>query len=923
MRDFARTPEPGVAAPPIQRNDEALTFVVQKHRATRLHYDLRLEVDGAMPSWPIPRGPSTDPAEKRLAVMTEPHPLPYATFEGVIPKGEYGAGEVIVWDRGTYSPEAEGSARRLVFDDRAEANARMRAAIAAGEVKVTLRGERMKGSWALVKTAQAPDSWLLIKHRDEATDGRDLTALDTSVISGLTIADLQAGRLLPQQTPRTAAPAPLLAGDLPRARRAALPTRLEPMQATLTQGPFDDPAWLFEPKLDGVRAIARLEGGAGGPAPTVRLTSRRGLEMTAQYPLVAAAVGRQPAHTLVLDGEIVAFDDAGVPSFERLQRRINLVNPIEIRQADRDIPVVYYVFDLLYLDGVDLRRAPLEARRALLHRTLLPTPQLRLVEAFDVDGETAYEAAAALGLEGLVAKRRDSTYDSGSRSQAWLKVKRRLTDEFVVVGYTAGLNSRASTFGALAIATRAGRDGSGASGALVSVGRVGSGFDDATLRALLKRLRAMTVAAPPLAVTAEQAAGVTWVRPELVVEVEYAERTSDGNLRAPVFMRVRDDKPAAAVRVVAAVPPPAQSPATSARGLDAEVASALAQIEAAKKQTTLEVGGARLAVTNLDKVMWPAVEGPGVGGQRALTKRDLLAYYARMAPFLLPHLRDRPLTMTRYPNGLNGAFFYQKHVEALPGDFVRTVPVFTEDGDQDYIVVNNLPTLLWLAQVADLALHVSLARIAPGPGEDGAGVSTDFGGSKARIERSLLNRPDFVLFDLDPYIYRGDEGTGAEPELNRRAFEQTTEVARWLKALLDSAGLSSFVKTSGATGLHIFVPVTRRYEYDIVREVAQTFGGFLVRAHPAEVTIEWATEKRRGKVFFDANKNARVKNLAAAYSPRAKPGAPVSMPLRWDELGKVYPTDFTILTAHDRVTKTGDLWAHILDAKHDLSTLLG
>ena len=352
----------------------------------------------------------------------------------------------------------------------------------------------------------------------------------------------------------------------------------------------------------------------------------------------------------------------------------------------------------------------------------------------------------------------------------------------------------------------------------------------------------------------------------------------------------------------------------------AEIAAVLAQLEAAKQQTTIEVGGARIAVTNLDKVMWPQHEGPHEG-QRALTKRDLIAYYARMAPYLLPQLRDRPLTMTRYPNGIEGPFFYQKHVEALPGDFVRTVPVYTDGGDQDYILVNNLATLVWLGQVADLALHVSLARVNPEP--DGGRLSTNFGGSKAQVERSLLNYPDFVLFDLDPYIYRGDEPRGEEPELNRRAFEQTAHVARWLKELLDSAGMSSFVKTSGATGLHIFVPVLRQYDYETIRDVAHTLGGFLVRAHPDAVTMEWSIEKRTGKVFFDANQNARIKNLACAYSPRAKPGAPVSMPLRWDELTAVYPTDFTILTALARIAEQGDLWARILDARHDLQALIG
>ena len=935
MRDFERTPEPPPTAhetPEARDNAEPLTFVVQKHRATRLHYDIRFEVNGAMPSFPVPRGPSTDPAERRLAVQTEDHPLPYAKFEGLIPRGQYGAGEVIVWDRGTYSPdEHDHEHGPLVFEDRAEASRRMAAQIAEGKVSVTIRGERMKGSWSFVKTTQAEDSWLMLKHRDDAADGRDLAALaDTSVISGLTIADLQAGRLPPGE-PTTA---PLLASELARARRVAMPASVDPMQATLTQGPFAHDDWTFEPKLDGVRAIARFTGGA------VSLSSRRGNDMTAMYPGVAAAVAKQPANSMILDGEIVAFDANGVPSFERLQSRINLTNPTEIKQAERDIPVVYYVFDLLYLDGIDVRRAPLEERRALLRRTIMPTPALRLVEPFEVDGVTAYEAATALGIEGLLAKRRDSTYESGKRSPSWLKVKHKTSDDFIVVGYSDGLNSRSSTFGALVIATR------DEAGALRPVGRVGSGFDERALRAFLARLEAMRIDAPPLEVTREQAAGVTWVRPELVVEVEYAQVTADGSLRAPVFMRLREDKApedvlrasTVAAPVPAATGPgsgkrfaamrrsrfeaahatskPAPAPgAAQASEIDAQIASVIEQVEAARKQTTIEVAGMQIAVTNLDKVMWPAHDDT-----RALTKRDLIAYYARMSPYLLPQLRDRPLTMTRYPNGIDGSFFYQKHVEALPpGGFVQTVPVFMDNRDQEAILVNNLPTLVWLAQVADLALHTSLARANPQP--DAPHLPATYDGSRERVEASALNYPDFALFDLDPYIYRGDEGKGAEPELNRHAFEQTAQVARWLKELLDSASMSSFVKTSGATGLHIYVPVVRQYEYDTIREVAQTLGAFLVRAHPREVTTEWATEKRKGMVFFDANQNSRIKNLACAYSPRTKPGGPVSMPLRWDELDRIFPTDFTMLNAHERVQKLGDLWAHILDARHDLSAL--
>ncbi len=908
MRDFSRTPEPAPETPPPTAGP--LTFVVQKHRATRLHYDFRLEWDGTMKSWPIPRGPSLDPADKRLAVMTEDHPLSYASFEGLIPKGQYGAGEVIVWDNGTYSPDEGG----FCFDDVAEAERRMREGLAAGKISVHLRGKKLKGSWTLVKTQQDEKSWLAFKHRDEAVDTeRDITEDDWSVISGLTIEDLQAGRL----PDKNVEPVPLRPIELPGARLAPLPDGIEPMQATPKEGAFSDPAWLFEPKMDGIRALAFVRHGK------VTLRTRKGNDVTRQYPALAAFLAKQPVAEAVFDGEIVSFDDGGRPSFERLQQRMNLTNDVEIREADRLVPVVFYAFDLPYVDGVDLTKTPLWLRKETLERVLFPSRHARYLEHFDVDGETAYHAAMDLGLEGLVAKRRDSVYESGRRSSRWLKLKGKRTDEFVVGGFTPGNGGRASSFGALIVGQY------DAENRLIPCGRVGGGFDDRTLKEVRARLDPLVRKTTPFHGKPEGVTSATWTEPRLVVEVQFTEWTSDGNLRAPVFLRIRDDKEADDVRQIAAIAELAEGDIASAtmvasrrsdtepsdEDLQAEIASVLHQLETSKQSTTLEVGGHEIKLTNLNKVLWPAYED-----QRPLTKRDLLVYLATAAPVLLPHLRDHPVTMTRYPNGIDAPMFYQKHYEAPP-PFVHTVDVFADSRDQEFFVCNNLPTLMWLGQIANLALHISLARINPQP--DAMHLPTTFTGSREAIEASVLNYPDVILFDLDPYIYAGYEKKGEEPELNRVAYRRTCEVALWLKELLDAASLSAFVKTSGATGLHVFVPIKRTLDYAAVRSVAETFGNFLVAAHPNEVTMEWRTENRTGKVFFDANQNARIKNLASAYSPRAKPGAPVSMPLRWNDLEKVYPTDFTILTAPERITSTGDLWAHILEAKQDVGALLG
>ena len=899
-RDFAQTPEPAPHTSPT--GEGPLTFVVQQHRATRMHYDVRLEVGGVMPSWPVPRGPSTNPSERRLAIQTEDHPLDYASFEGVIPKGQYGAGEVIVWDNGTYSPDEDG---RLSFGDREEAEARVRAGIEAGKLSITFRGRKLKGSWTFVKTQASEDSWLLIKHHDVAADpDHELTAEDASVVSGLTIADLQAGRL---PDPAHVGTPPHLA-DLPGVEDGT-PRDLKPMQAHLSEEPFDDPGWFFEPKLDGIRAIATIEGGA------VTLRARSGRDITAQYPALVRALGEQPVASAVLDGEIVALDERGAPSFEVLQQRMGLQNAEEIAVADAERPVLFFAFDVLALDGYDLRRVALEHRAEVLARVVLPGPLVQRVETFAADGIAAYEAARKLGLEGVVAKRRDSVYEEGRRSQRWLKVKARHTGDFIIGGHHSGEGARSGTFGALLLGTRDEHD------ALRYVGRVGTGFDDAMLRELRARLDAIETDENPFAEQPPDVERVTFVRPELVAEVAYANETREGILRAPSFVRLRPDKPASEVRRVASVAAPASSRTATAPSDADVIASVVEQLDGAAGEAALSVGAHEVRVTNLDKVMWPAHPLPGGGESPAVTKRDLLRYLAQVSPWLLPHMRDRPVTLTRYPDGIGGNSFYQKHYDRPPA-FVETADVYVDSsrGDETALLCNNLPTLLWLGQLADLELHVSLARVSPEP--DGHHLPMVFSGSKEQIERSALGHPDFVLFDLDPYIYAGDEASGEEPQLNRRAFAQTVEVARWLKELLDAASLSSFVKTSGATGLHIHVPVLRHFDYPAVRAVANTFAEFLQRAHPAEVTMEWETQRRTGKIFVDINQNARTRNMATAFSPRPKPGAPVSMPLHWDELDDVYPSDFTVHTALARLAEVGDPWADIMRHKHDLRALV-
>jgi len=938
-RDFEKTPEPEPEGSPTHGG--RLMYVIQKHDATRLHYDFRLEWDGVLKSWPIPKGPSLSPKDKRLAVMVEDHPISYASFEGVIPKGEYGGGPVIVWDAGTYSPDEDGI---FSWDDREEAQRRMREGLDRGKLSIFLQGQKLRGSFTLVKLANSEKGkdWLFIKHKDRSADpDRDITEDDRSVISGLTIEDIKAGRL----PDRTQSRLVVYPQDAPGAKRSAMPKIVEPMQATLTDQPFDHPDWYFEPKMDGVRAIVYIDG------DNVRIQSRSGLDATRQYPTIVAEMAEQTERHMILDGEIVALDERGVPSFQTIQQRLNLQRDSDIRKMDEQIPVYFYGFDLLYAGGYDLRGAQLRDRKTLLKQLLLPTDHIFLLEHFEQDGEAAFRGAVAAGFEGVMAKKRDSVYESGRRSRCWLKVKGTLEDEFVIGGYTGGTGGRSKTFGSLLVGQYDDK------GRLVYAGNVGTGFNEKTLAKLLKSLEELRTDKSPFDVMTPGTSRfgrpkdvpIYWVKPELVARVKFAEWTNDGHLRAPSFLGRRDDKPAKDVHREVVVPPPDEeddevppkkrssrtkasgdAPATDGRksatkrrktsaqpDVDPVVGDVLEQLEQTADHFNLRVGEHKVPLTNLDKPLWPAYKKV-----RPLTKRYLLTYLAKVSPYLLPHMRGRPITLTRYPNGIDAKHFYQKHWEGELPRFVEPVIVWSEQFqvDQEYLLCNNLPTLLWLGQLADIELHTWYSRVDPEP--DGFDLPIYTGGGEEEFDQSILNYPDCIVFDLDPYIYSGQEKKGDEPELNRKAFLKTCDVAFWLKDLLDSLSLSSFVKTTGKTGLHVYVPIIRHFTYDEVRSAAETVGRFLMHAHPRDITMEWHTAKRAGKIFFDHGQNTKGKTLASLYSPRPVPWAGVSMPVRWEELRDIYPTHFTILTAFDRLAETGDLWHNILQEKHDLAAML-
>ena len=904
-RNFNRTVEPRPKR--SKPGKGALRFTIQKHAARNLHYDFRLELDGALKSWAVPKGPSLDPADKRLAVMVEDHPLEYASFEGSIPQGEYGAGEVIVWDKGHYSPLFDGSP----ILDRKASEEHIREALSNGKLSFVLKGKRLQGAWALVRLSGQDNNWLLIKENDDFVNlAPEIVWDDHSVISNRVLRSRK--RSSARDETRHAA-RPLLKQksakvpvEFPGAVRSPMPkVPIPPMPATLTDRAFTDPLWIYEPKLDGMRILARIEG------HKARLFSRTGREIGPLFPVLVRELSKIRDDVL-LDGEVVAAGPNNAPSFQRLQRRINLTRSHDIERSETDVAVSLYVFDLLYYAGLDLRKVPLRDRRTLLDRVIEPRGPLGIVAQLGSNGDDAYTAAIRSGFEGVIAKRLDSKYESG-RSRRWLKIKAVLSDDFIIGGFTRGTGWREKTFGSLLLGQYDEK------GELVFSGHVGTGFNARSLSTVWKLLHSREVDVCPFARKPSVNASTTWVRPELIAEVKYMERTHDGILRAPVFLRIRSDKAPAEVEPAITLPSDAalKSNESADELMQSQIESVLNQLTEPSNDMRLEIGDDSLRVSHLDKTLWPTF-----GERRGLTKRDLLTFLAKSSPFSLTHLKDRPITFIRYPDGVGGKSFIQRHWATSLPPFVETVKAYSEQNDEDreLILCNNLATLLWFGQLATLEFNTWFSRINAEP--DGGQLSTTFTGSATNIEESLLNYPDFLVFDLDPYIYSGKEHKGAEPELNREAFAITCETALQLKEILVQLGLSPFVKTSGKTGLHVYAPVIRNHPFDVIRSVCETIGRHLMATRPDKLTMEWTTAKRRGKIFFDHNMNARSKTIIAAYSPRADAQASVSLPLEWKEVGKVYPTEFSILNVPERLMKRGDPWAGILDAKRDLEVTL-
>src|ERR1700693_4500295 len=888
-RHFDKTAEP---AGNVAREGKA-RFVIQKHAATRLHYDLRLEVGGVLKSWAVPKGPSLNPGDRRLAVHVEDHPLEYRKFEGVIPKGQYGGGEVIVWDQGTYELEGHLDAE---------------AQLARGELKFVLHGKKVRGSFVLVKlkNSKVKNEWLLIKHRDEFADPLwDAEKHAQSIVSGRTLEDVKLGR---------PARAPLEANKispLPGACKVPMPHSIPLTLASLSEKPFSNPDWLFEVKWDGVRGLAYLANGE------VAVRSRAGREISLEYPEVRDLANQLDATEAIVDGELVALDAAGRSNFQKLQNRAGVRNPSQ--QLLESIPATYYAFDLLYCDGYDLRKVPLEKRKILLKQILRPNNQIRYSEHEIEKGKELYEAARQQSLEGIIGKKRDSAY-VGQRTSLWLKFKIVNELDAVVCGWTAPRRSR-EFFGALVLGLYDGPE-------LEFIGSVGTGFDYGKQKEIYEQLQTLRQGKSVFSDVPKLKEKIEWVQPQLVARVKYGNWTDGRRLRAPVFLAMRSDvapkectvqsagrngdggqKPMSAHSGGSAQSKSAQATGAEPKSKRAarltNARSAIATLPAGKhkgvptkpgekiltsgieteirkgtsENLNVEIDGHVLRLTHLNKIYFP---------ESGVRKRDLLAYYFRVGHLMLPFLKDRPMVLRRYPNGIQEKAFFQKEAPESVPDWIDRATVHSEErgGDMPYLMANNLASLIYLTNLGCIEHNPWSSR----------NETQDF--------------PDYVFFDLDP--------TPGTP------FATVLKIARTIYAILYSIRLSCFLKTSGASGFHLFVPLKPQYTYAQTRGFAELVGRIAESQLPGLITFERTVHKRsRGKVLMDALQNAPGKPLATVYSGRAYPGAPVSTPVTPAELKTEFAADrWNLNNVEQRIKKVGNLWADFWDQRQSLSEAL-
>lgn len=889
-RDFSKTKEPKAGR---SKDKDHLMFVIQKHDASRLHYDFRLEMDGVLKSWAVPKGPSTDPKNKRLAMMVEDHPFDYRNFEGIIPEGEYGGGTVIVWDEGTYEPIEEIKGKKAQ-------EKHLLKQLESGSLKIKLHGEKLEGEFALVKThGMGENGWLLIKHKDEFSSEKDITKKDKSILSGKTIEKMektsekvwQHGHEEAVEKPEKSSakkkaptePAEKLAAKvdideqesfdvealLKKAPKSKVPRNIKPMKATLVDEPFDDPDWLYEVKWDGYRAIAIIDD-----QDNAELISRNNLPFDKYYPINKLLKAWKL--NAVVDGEILVLNDKGISDFGALQNW----------RSEADGNLVYYVFDILWYEGKSLMGLPLKQRQAIL-KEVLPTTddRIRQSESFNANGIEFFNAAEKIGLEGIIAKKASSVYTSDLRSKEWLKIKVHRRQEVIIAGFTKN-SGTSKAFSALILALYDDK------GKLQYVGKVGTGFSDKLQKEMMAEFKSLITDKSPFEVEPDvdkpsrfrpqrMGAKPTWLKPELVAEVAFAEVTGDGVFRQASFKGMRTDKKAK--DVVLETPKDTAETVEVAEGKKNDThTKAIKPVKDTDRKTLLnpkdetqvrKICGHDLKFTHLSKVYWP---------EDNVTKRDMFNYYYQVADYILPYLKDRPMSLNRFPNGIHGPSFYQKDVKGKAPDWItKTFPYTNGEGEhKEYLVGSDESYLLWMASQGCIEMNPWFSRV------------------------QSPDNPDYCVIDLDP---------------DKNTFDQVIEAALEVKKVLDAIDVPSCCKTSGSTGMHIYIPLDAKYDYDQSQMFARLIVNIVHKQIPDYTSLERMIANRKGKMYLDFLQNRPGATIAGPYSLRPKPGATVSMPLHWDEVKPgLTMKDFTIFNSVNRLKETGDLFKGVLGKGIDL-----
>jgi bifunctional non-homologous end joining protein LigD len=877
-RSFAQTPEPKGG----KSGTGQLLFVVQEHDATRLHYDFRLEMDGVLKSWAVPKGPSLNPEDKRLAMMVEDHPFDYKDFEGIIPEGNYGAGSVIVWDQGTYEPLVKTGSKK-------EQEKELQKELKAGSLKFRMSGKKLKGEFALVhiknNRQKGDNAWLLIKHKDEYASVSDITKKQKSVRSGKTVSqvgkDKNAKEWISNKVKAGKKPAvkPKAADSLPdpvqalikKGKKSAVKKKIMPMLATLVEKPFNAAGWLFEIKWDGYRAVATIQNGKAS------IESRHQISFDEKFLPVKHALEDWNVRAVV-DGEIVALREDGLPGFQELQGFL---------KQGKAARLAYYIFDLLWYDGKDYTHLPLVDRKMILQH-IMPEDD-RLIKFSDhvmESGVPFFEAAVSKGLEGVMAKKADTVYSENYRSKNWLKIKDSHFTEAIICGFTKGRNSR-KYFGAVILGRYDGKE-------LKYIGHSGSGIGDSGLKDLSAKFQPLITEKCPFKVKPKTNMPAVWLKPELVCMVKYSEVTKDGSLRHPIFSGLREDKKAADEKNIRVVKAPAQQKVKikpkSARTKKVPVERARAAamvkqpdkrgkavmkkepaiplVKPGAKQAEVVIRKHPLTLSNLTKTYWP---------KEKLSKGDLINYYHQVAVYMMPYLKDRPQSLNRYPNGIDGESFYQKNVGDRVPDWAKTYQYKSEsDGkNKQFLVATDEASLIYMANLGCIEINPWNSRI------------------------QKPDHPDWCVIDIDP-----DKSN---------TFRQVVDTALQIKSYLDQLKVPAYCKTSGSTGMHIYIPLGAKYTYDQSRLFAELVVTAVQHEMPGLTSIERSLAKRKGKIYLDFLQNRQIQTIAAPYSLRPKPGATVSMPLHWEEVKPALKiSDFTIYNALDRIRQEQDIFKPVL-----------